>query len=741
MDENEQQLNELNAWGEEPDWAQDPDDGRADDDDVVGGGRPSAVVSSSSEDFAADHTLVLIDCGDDMFDPCGDNGATPFDQTLRETETLMRETVNHVATSGCGKRDGVGVLLWRARTDDENQNDFATHRLLLPIEPPGVRHVKAMRRFVAESAELERRFRRRTRSANDDDEHDRACPEDGVCPLRSALREASRLFHEAKCVKKNPATSRRPDDSKTVWIFTNDDDPCRDLGPDEVRRVEVTVKDVANNGVHVRLYPVPVSDRCRRRRGPLPRSNHDHQTNGGFDRGIFYDRVLTEPEDAGHKWKRVRKAFTLPLLLPNQFGDASRGGRNHHHRCRNVLLDFFRLTTPRTPRPVDVSTETSRATNRVSQIVNASTGEIVDPRDANLVEYLTFAGEKVRTSRDELASIRERSNTPPSVASLKLSGFRPENSIPLHHTLDRSYYVVPSNDDDGSSRNAFSHLHDAMRRRRVIGVGELLTRATTTSRLVSVAVRDDDDEAPGWIVTPLPFADDVRRVDVDVDEAFPFSRPLREDDVVARAAAEVVQRQKPTEKVAWGEDFRNPALRRFWNYIESVALGGTTSYEGNEEDEDENDEDDTLLDEKAVLEVAGPQIETFMNALPPSPVLSSSTTTTTTKRSRKTDLPRDAVGLDAWMLENFRLDVTMSVLEQCGMDDLKNYLRFVGAKVGGKKKELMERVRSNVENRVRAGELVEETSSSAAAEKKNRVEEGLGHSPNNPDKKRPRAEV
>ena len=59
-----------------------------------------------------------------------------------------------------------------------------------------------------------------------------------------------------RCVKKQAATSKNPGDSKSLWIFTNEDSPCRE-NEDEKKQVVTVAKDTVENGLKINVWPLP----------------------------------------------------------------------------------------------------------------------------------------------------------------------------------------------------------------------------------------------------------------------------------------------------------------------------------------------------------------------------------------------------------------------------------------------------------------------------------------------------
>ena len=325
-------------------------------------------------------------------------------------------------------------------------------------------------------------------------------------------------------------------------------------------------------------------------------------------------------------------------------------------------------------------------TAKTTQVIAVDSGEIISKEQlkGRIQTFIEFGGERVCINREEVAEIRMRSNAADG-ASLILIGFKPLDSIPLHLALEKSYFAYPNEDPPaGGSRAAVSALHASMVRRGVLAVCELLARATSTSRLVAMTAQEEERDEwgdgvskqispPGFVVTPLPYEEDVREVEADCG--------VRADKAAVDAMVNLVRRQK-LRNIEFGYSFENPALANFWDFVESVALGLPLP---------ETEPDETRIDPDEIIEMAGVQIEALRLSLPNDDVEEKKKA----GQKRKTaELVPDDSGVD-WV--DFYKTDGLSVLT---IDILKKYLRSVGCKLGGRKSELVERVKASIAERL-----------------------------------------
>ena len=93
-------------------------------------------------------------------------------------------------------------------------------------------------------------------------------------------------------MKNHAATSQNPYDSRTIWIFTNQDDPC--YGNErEKEQVIVVAKDAVDNGIDIHVWPLPYS-----------KSINTTQ----FNTSIFFEHIIT---NRNYNWSSL---ISSPLL-------------------------------------------------------------------------------------------------------------------------------------------------------------------------------------------------------------------------------------------------------------------------------------------------------------------------------------------------------------------------------------------------------------------------------------------
>jgi hypothetical protein len=243
----------------------------------------------------------------------------------------------------------------------------------------------------------------------------------------------------------------------------------------------------------------------------------------------------------------------------------------------------------------------------------------------------------------------------------------------------------------------------------VYAVAELLLRVgTQVPRLVALVPQDfqkvsvvDEDgtfikfeqaQPDGFRCIFLPFEDDVRDVEDDVG-----GNDVTSDQVDAFSD---LMSALPLESVEWGYSFPNPALGKFWDYIEKVAYGASDRSAPRAPTRD-----DTLVDKEAQLQRAGKEVARVRELLPPDdePQAKRRAGGKAEKAAAwgggGKKLPEDTSGVD-WDL---CYDSDTIGGKNQALEVLKMYLASRGLRVGGTKSVLADRISDDIRQRRAAG--------------------------------------
>lgn len=243
--------------------------------------------------------------------------------------------------------------------------------------------------------------------------------------------------------------------------------------------------------------------------------------------------------------------------------------------------------------------------------------------------------------------------------------------------------MYPNDEACRGSADAFAHLHASMLRKNVVGLGEFLYRVGAISFLVAlfpveeemeVVGSDEEEEGenprrrqirpPGMRMVRIPFEDEIRAIAADeATQTYSSTGVDVASEALVEVAFKLVERQHINAEI--GEDFENPAVEKYWDYIEALAL---------EEGTKAGRSFDTELNESIIMKRAGGEIEQFCSLLPDNAAVE--------KKRKAKVLENDDTGIDwvsLWRNEG---------LSQCKVPQLKTFLGSRGEPKTGRKDEV-----------------------------------------------------
>jgi non-homologous end joining protein Ku len=629
---------------------------------------------------------------DEMADSNNTNNVTkekklfaPMDVAITAAHRLLRMKIRNIAETKTGKRDGVGILLYGCNTkrglqgnsdtspksgdeSDDSDDEEAAHSTheLLELAPPGTVQILKVQECVPQSRnkssnhQQQRDLQKEFSTVNGDQNDNEEEGGDGCCTLRQALVDANKIFEAAKCVKMLGPSSKDLPDSKAIWIFTNQDNPCSSEF-DKIQTI-THAKDLKDAAVDIHVLPMP-------------------KKSGDFDKSLLYKDLLSQVslnadvdcfenkdgtldiedvlENFGHFARKVRKYAYVPLFLP---------GWKQREVDPGIMLDLYSLVRERKrPVPITVHQEKSTATVKKSSIIDKENGAIVDKKDLHY--YAEFCGGRVTLHPDDIATLKDlsRSNVAGCIALL---GFRSMESLDFTLPINKNSIAFANDSSVAGSAKAFYNLKDAMERKNVYAVAELHTRAKSVSRMVALVPHRSTNG--GLLIMQIPFKEDVTEV---AKEDIGFA----DQEVVDAAKSLILKSELKHDGDISDMLPENPWLKHFFGYLESISLGR----------ELDEVQDDTKMDVDGILAVARKEIEDFSISLPIDPEAVKK------ERKRKADAVSKPSKPDAPMEDIDEEWVEMyknDEIQTKTAPELKTFLKSRGERVGGKKGELVDRV-------------------------------------------------
>ena len=245
--------------------------------------------------------------------------------------------------------------------------------------------------------------------------------------------------------------------------------------------------------------------------------------------------------------------------------------------------------------------------------------------------------------------------------SLILFGFKKMHTLSTTNLIDKPLLAFGNDELVKGSRKALFNLKQSMLRKDVYAVGELLVRKTFPSRMV--ALIPQNDSYGGFQIIRLPFKEELRTVSPD-------DVSVADRNVVDAATAMVSKSVITTDNQFSSILPENPYLSYFFNFLESISLGGKLI----------KPDDDARMNEDMMLASARREMEEFALSLPEDEV-----TKTDRKRKqpvgvtnkRNVNVPsgsdEDIIIPREW-IEMYRNDE----IEDCTANELKEFLRSIG---------------------------------------------------------------
>lgn len=178
-----------------------------------------------------------------------------------------------------------------------------------------------------------------------------------------------------------------------------------------------------------------------------------------------------------------------------------------------------------------------------------------------------FGGEYIYFKPEEAAALKSL-----GTKVLRLIGFKPRSMLPMWASVKKSIFIFPSEELYVGSMRVFSALWQKMLKDDKVGIAWFIARENANPIMVAIIPsRNPDDEASetpylpaGLWLYPLPFADDVRNVDL--------SAPPRPADELTDKMREVVQNLQLPKALYNPLKYPNPSLQLHYKVLQAMAL-------------------------------------------------------------------------------------------------------------------------------------------------------------------------
>ncbi|KAI5476030.1 ATP-dependent DNA helicase 2 subunit 1 [Pseudohyphozyma bogoriensis] len=553
-------------------------------------------------------------------------------------------------------KDSIGVLVWNT-TETKGSGDTSTKHcfLLQDLAQPTAQSIKTLKTLLADA-------------------------EEDPSYLASLLTPSKRqnVVAEALGFCNTIFRARAPKIAKKkIYLVTDNDDPVD--GNDQLTNVAVHKRqDLLDMDYELEPFLIPPSE------------------DATFDMTKFYGRVLSLNEMEGGPGVPPQLEHSLAESLKNMVDNM----RSKESAKRTAFSIPFTLgeglvigvqgyalvgeEKKRPPVKVDLETKTGEVVVSKTVYKDSNSGEPLDLKK-DVKKYIQVGHPDVQSGVEatkiffddaEVKKLKTLGMKP----GLTLLGFKPRDEfLKFEQSVKHSYFIYPNEDTYSGSTRTFTALLDSMDRKDVIGFGVFLARAASKPQIVvlipQVETLTDSGltaDPPGIHICQLPFADDVRALNIDsMDSVYE-----RDDGVdLVNAAKDMIKKLRKKYVPA---EHPNPALNFFYDTLAAFAL--------NEELPDPVDE--TIPKYHVIEKFAGPLITAFKSKIQLDEVDSSRLEVS--KQKRPADPKPKVVG------SKEDIDTFVALFRKQGPKlknaELQAGLKLLGEKTGGKKQELVGRI-------------------------------------------------
>lgn len=178
-----------------------------------------------------------------------------------------------------------------------------------------------------------------------------------------------------------------------------------------------------------------------------------------------------------------------------------------------------------------------------------------------------FGGEYIHFKPEEAASLKNLGGK-----VLRVIGFKPRSLLPMWASVKKSIFIFPSEEHYVGSTRVFSALWQKLLESDKFGLAWFVARENANPILVAIipsrTLDDETSDTPylpaGLWLYPLPFADDVRNVEL--------SAPPRPADELTDKMREIVQNLQLPKAMYNPLKYPNPSLQWHYKILQAMAL-------------------------------------------------------------------------------------------------------------------------------------------------------------------------
>ncbi|KAK3294851.1 ATP-dependent DNA helicase II subunit 1 [Chaetomium fimeti] len=562
-------------------------------------------------------------------------------------------------------KDMMGILLFgteKSKFRDEvggRSSGYPHCYLFTDLDVPAAEDVKNLKELVEEGED----------------------PDEVLVPAKEPASMANVLF----CANQVFTTNAANFGSRRLFIITDNDSPH---GKDKAAKsaAAVRAKDLYDLGVVIELFPV----------------SHEGKA---FDVSKFYDDIIyRDPATEAGSSDEVKTSKSgdglslLNSLISNinskQTPKRAYFSNLHFEIAPNVTISvkgYMPLHRQQPARTCYVWLGGEQAQLAQSETIKVdSATRTVDKSEVK--KAYKFGGEYIHFKPEEAASLKNLGGK-----VLRVIGFKPRSLLPTWASVKKSIFIFPSEEQFVGSTRVFSALWQKLLDADKVGIAWFVARENANPIMVAIipsrAMDDETSETPylpaGLWLYPLPFADDVRNVDL--------SAPPKPADELTDKMREIVQNLQLPKAMYNPLKYPNPSLQWHYKILQAMAL---------EEDVPETLDDATIPKYKQIDKRVGGYLADWKEALAEkagglmkSRAMKREAEDEEVSRplaKRTKPAPKKAAG---GQLSNAQLRVAFEqdTLKKMTVAELKDVLASKGVSAVGKKADLVEKLEQWIE--------------------------------------------
>ena len=492
----------------------------------------------SPEQRNRDAVIFLLDCTSPMLSLSsaegeGERGRSHWEVAVSLCSLFVKQKVIQ------SPDDLVGVLLMGTTVQHTNAHSHPHIHQYLPLAPPSAEMIRAINSL-----------------ASSDTLQSIGIGEESDINLRDAFWSCQSMFQTAGGGRRGAgaataSTSLSHSAHKRIFVWTTNARPFSD-SQDKAQALH-KVRDLREQEVELKVFRL-------------------HRADVKFDMAAFWRQALIYSDDEGGmerldgKIDDVEDSFSelrekLFRRVSKKRALGSVGLQLTPTLSVGVKLYCLYLEAKKDP-PVLLSKQSNVKLTAETKSYDTATGETLAKHEIR--KYYPFGGVKAHITDEEMKAIKTVGE-----AGLVLLGFKAASAIKAYHNLRSPYFIYPDEEGTKGSTRAFHALLLGMSELSVVGVARLIYRTGTMPRMVAllpqpavVDVKGINDRPPGMHLVFLPYADDIRQLEVapaaPVDEAVKVQAKR-----IIRALH--IPGYQPS-------DISNPALQKHYAGIQAMAL-------------------------------------------------------------------------------------------------------------------------------------------------------------------------